>query len=163
MSRVLLEELTGFAANQEIPRILWNPKVHYRTHKRQPCFRVLPCFIFHLSSITVYIDVCRKEHVVNLSSDKCFGLVDTEQRGLEENTNGKQIVESLEVCLVYYQSDSFLWSRYTKSLIYLSKFSFQSVQFPPLVNQISTFFETKELLPCSQESAADLETDKSHL
>ena len=26
-SRVLLEKLTGFAANQEIPRILWNPKV----------------------------------------------------------------------------------------------------------------------------------------
>ena len=35
-SRVLLEKLTGFAANQEIPHILLNPEVHYRTHKRLP-------------------------------------------------------------------------------------------------------------------------------
>ena len=40
-SGVLLEKWTGSAASQEIPRILWNPKLHYHTHNCPPPLPVL--------------------------------------------------------------------------------------------------------------------------
>jgi len=62
-------EANRFSASQEIPRILWNPKVHYRNHKCPPPVHILGQLDpVHTPHPTSWISI------LILSSHLCLGL-----------------------------------------------------------------------------------------
>ena len=85
-SRVLLEKLTGFAANQEIPRILWNPKVHYCTHKRPHVLQLLLLLVVVVVVVFVLFHPNRTLSTIllkyNIQEKRRFGDSPPKHRGI---------------------------------------------------------------------------------
>jgi hypothetical protein len=59
MDQSLSWEANQFSASQEIPRILWKPKFHYRIHKCPPPVSILS----HIDPIHALISHCLKFHL----------------------------------------------------------------------------------------------------
>jgi hypothetical protein len=69
-------EADSHPATQEIPRLLWNPKAHYRVHRNPPLVPILnqkqpPCF-FKIHSNIILPSTSRCKVKVNVKLSLCF-------------------------------------------------------------------------------------------
>ena len=75
-------EANWFAACQEIPRILWNPKVHYRTHKSNvlspaeaSCLQVfLNMNVLHIVLVSTSPNPKKEDDLLSTVHDSLFNL-----------------------------------------------------------------------------------------
>jgi len=95
-------EVNGHSASQEIPRILWNSKVHYRVHKNPPLAPILS----HMNPLTT-LQNCFAKLFLILSSHPLLGI------------SSCLLHVGLPTKILSYHISSSIWKHWNRSKLYI--------------------------------------------